>query len=215
MGLIEKTSHMDYWNVSHGALRKTTTEDDPMAEKREYTTRDGEKKVIYEIVKKGVSGYIDKVEITDGKFGKQFLVYVKDVDEFCIQMPWDSSEAMSICEKLRGVDIAKEVEILPYHFVPKGSTKVKRGVNLIQGDTKIKNYYVVFDADGKVVEYKHGLPNAEGNQTMETEDWKILFAQQRKFFRDEVVYKFPFIDVDETPEPEKKEKKEDKDDLPF
>ena len=61
MGLIEKESHMDYWNLLKGALRKTTTQDDPDAEVRTYKDKEGNDKTIYEIVKKGVSGYIDNV----------------------------------------------------------------------------------------------------------------------------------------------------------
>ena len=219
MGLIERSDKIDYWGISQGALRKKADEDDPKAIKREYTTKKGEKKVIWEIVCDGISGYIRDVELRDGDFGEQLMVYIDDVDNFALQMSWDSSEAMSFAEKLKGIDISKEVEIKPYYFTPKGRTKAIRGVSVYQDGNKLDNYFVKRDADGRVVGHIEDFPTPDGDtDEYDTEDWKMYFMQQKKFLRKHVIEKFPFIDVDEKPKVEKPKKdapSDEKDDLPF
>ena len=195
MGLIEKKDYMDYWNVSQGALRKKCEEGDEGAEKREYTTKQGEKRVIYEIVKEGISGYIRNVELRDGDFGEQLMVYIDDVESFALQMSWDSSEAMSFAERLKAIDLSKMVEIRPYCFVPKGKKKSKRGVTVYQDGKKIDNYFLVRDDDGAVIDFKDGFPQADGDtEAYDSDDWKMFFIKQKKFLRKNVIDEFPFVE---------------------
>ena len=135
-------------------------------------------------------------------------------------MPWDSSEAQSFAEKLKGIDISKEVNLSPYHFTPKDSTKVKRGITVTQDGNKIDSYFLERDDKGKVIGNLHGLPEPEGDtETYDSDDWKVYYIKRRKFLKNEVILAFPSMETEiEKPKVEKPKKdapSDEKDDLPF
>ena len=219
MGLNSRKDKIDYWHISQGALRKKCDENDPLGIKREYTTKDGEKKEVYEIVYDDINGYIRSVELRDGDYGEQLIVYIDDVDAYALQMSWDSSEAQSFAEKLKSVDISKEVNISPYHFTPKDSTKVKRGITITQDGKKLDSYFLERDDNGKIVGSLHGLPEPEGDtSSYDSDDWKVYYIKRRKFLKNEVILAFPSMETDGKPEVAEKPTQvvdNEADDLPF
>lgn len=196
MGLIENTHNAEYYSISHGALRKRTTEDDPNAVKRTYE-KDGVEKTTYEIVKKGVTGVINQVFIKDGDYGEQLYIHVIDVaEEFFVQIPWDSKYTRHFLEKLPNVDLSKEVAIIPYDFTKDGKRRV--GLSLWKDyDTdvqeSIKSYFVEFSEDGKFLGTKHGYPS--GEKDMSKDEFKMIGLQQLVFLRKNVLNKFPDFGV--------------------
>ena len=188
MGLIEN-NQMEYWRVSDGKIRRTSDENDPLATKRTVKLKDGTEKEMWEQVNKGVSGIITDLQINDGKFGRQLILTVKDVEMFAITMGWESPYARTLLEKIQGVDLTKQVSIIPYDFAAKDGRN-PRGISLYQEDKKILSYYKEYDLDGKFVDFKDGYPHFE--EGMEGDDIKIMSAQQMKFLKENVVDKFPF-----------------------
>lgn len=213
MGLIDKKDKMDYWNVTYGALRKKTDEANPEAIRREYTTKTGETKVIYELVKEGVAGFIDEFKKVDGEHGSQLIITVRDgIEQFAITMPFDSAYARTFLERVLGVDPSKEVELKPYSFKnEKGKTR--SGITIYQSNKKLNHYFKAYDADGNFMEWKDGYPHFE--EGMESEDWKIVAAQQSKFLRQNVLDNYPVVDSEDTPAATPAEGDEEQDKLPF
>jgi len=191
MGLIANDSY-DYWRVSDGMVRKTTTEDDPLAIKRTITKDGQPDKIMYEQVNKGLRGIIESVEVREGQFGKQLYIAITDgIEKIFLQVPWDNPYSRSFLERLPGVDLSKDVDILPYSFTDKRG-KRRSGISLNQGGVKIPSYYKEYNDDFTSTKHLHGYP--EGGDDMETEDWKILGIQQLKFLKKNVVDAFPFFE---------------------
>jgi hypothetical protein len=188
MGLIDR-ERKDYWHVRAGALCRTTTEDDPAARRREYTTKTGEENVIFEEVKAGIDGFITGVEIVAGKFGDQLYVNIRDVEEFVLQMPWKSTYAKTFLERLPGADVKQMVTIMPYSFEDKAGKK-RSGITLFQNDVKVDSLFRRWDGEKTV--YKNDYPHCENPN--DKDEWDIVNIKQFRFLKENVVDKFPFID---------------------
>ena len=217
MGLIPNESY-DYWRISDGMVRKTTTEDDPLAIKRTIKKDGKPDKVMFEQVNKGLRGVIESVEARDGQFGRQLYIAITDgIERFYLQVAWDSSYSRSFLERLPGIDLSKDVDIIPYSFTDKKGKK-RSGITLNQDGVKIPSYFREYNEDFTSSTHSYGYP--EGGDDMETDDWKILGIQQMKFLKSKVVDAFPFFEFEGATEgategvnPKVDDKP--KDDLPF
>jgi len=210
MGLITNESY-DYWRISDGMVRKTTTEDDPLAIKRVLKKDDGSEKTMYEQVNKGISGVVDTVEIREGKYGRQLYIGITDgAERFFLQVPWESPYSRTFLERLPAVDMSKDVSIMPYSFEKDG--KRRSGVALYQDEVKIGSYYKEYSEDFTSTKHLHGYPQMTDG--MDSDDYKIVGVQQMKFLKEKVVDQFPFFEKDE-PKKEPTGKSDKKDDLPF
>lgn len=188
---MNSNENYDYWRVSDGKLRKTTTDDDPAGIKRVIKKEGKEDRVIYEIVNKSVTGVVEAVSVREGKFGKQLSITVTDMlDKFFIQVSWDSSYARSFLERLPGVNVSEEVTIQPYSF-ENDRGKIQSGITIYQDDKKVDCFFKTYE-DKKVTGHLHGYPEPE-NTEMDSDDWKILIIQQMKFLMANVVESFPFM----------------------
>ena len=211
MGLISNETY-DYWGISYGKIRKRTTEDDPNAVKRTVENDDGTKKVVYELVNKGLSGIIEGVEIRKGNFGSQLYIEISDgIDRFFLQVGWETPYSRTFLERLPGVDITKEVSIIPYSFEDKSNKR--SGITLYQDGVKIPNYYKEYNEDFTSSKHLHGYP--AGKDGMDSDDWKIVGIQQMKFLKEKVVDAFPFIDKEEVRDSRIANSDDKKSDLPF
>ena len=191
MGLKDKNT-FEYWRISAGAIRKTAREDDPESKVRTIKNDDGSKRDIWEIVKGSIEGVIDGVELVDGNFGRQLMITINDgIDQFKLQLPWDSSYTRTFLERLPNVDLSKDVEIVPYSFKTEQG-KPRSGVNIYQDGKKIMSWVKKYDADGKFMEWIDGFPHFTDG--MDKDDFKIVGARQMKWFKENIVDVYPFFE---------------------
>ena len=171
--------------LADGNIHLTVTPETPGAIKREYETSDNKVGVKYELIFKDVSGYIRELAIEDGKYGKILSISISDdliVDEYVLSLGLASNYAEDILKKIKNVDITKPVIFAPWSFEDdKGKTR--RGVNMIQNDVKLENFY--YDKENK--KNLHKFPEAEGDKAKyDSDDWVVYFTKVRKFLVAEI-----------------------------
>lgn len=183
--------------LADGKFHLTVPEGTEGAVKREYETSDGKKGEKWELVADFISGVINNLNVRDGDYGKQLFISFanEEGDEskppVVISLNISSNFAEDFMKKLPNINIEKKVKLVPYSFEDENGKKC-RGITVYQDDKKIKGYY----HEKKTVKKGkkeftrlvpiHGYPAPEGAEKFDSDDWKIYFAQARKFLMGEV-----------------------------
>ena len=174
MGLTA-SEHKDYaYILADGKIRVQTEESTPGAVKREYETSDGKTGVKWELVYDKIDGLITFINFKDGDYGKQLQV---EIDGINLMMNTSSNFGEDLMKKLPNIDLTKHVSLAPFNFNNDKGKSVK-GISVIQGDEKVKNFF--WDNDtGKPVNGYPEIP--EGSDKFDSDDWKAYFITVRKF----------------------------------
>ena len=215
MGATKNTpSDVLHLSIIKGSLMQKSDKSNPEAVERKYEDKDGNEKSKWEVVFSKVSGMITNVEFKDGDFGEQVLIDVEDVGEKVrIYMPSDSRYFTDFAKKLPNIDLAQDVELLPYDFTGDNGKPVK-GMSVKQNDEKIYSFY--YDSDKKKT--INGLPQPDKNANVkghddayDKDDWKIFFMKEKKYLKKKV----QGTEFGVAPTPKENIKEEEHDDVPF
>jgi len=202
MAKTEARESEDFYNVlADGKFHITVPEGTDDAVLRKYETSTGEEGEKWEKVYQDLSGTITKVDMFEGKYGKNLLLSMKDDDgEFVVSLGTSSNFGEDMLKKLLSVDLTKEVKLAPYSFIDETTKKAKRGVTVTQGGVKIQSYFHSYDAETKKTKEINGYPvapKAKANKVISSDEWKMYFMQARLFMIGVLEEKFQ-IGVPET-----------------
>jgi hypothetical protein len=168
---------------SDGTLRLTVPEGTEGAVYREYETSDGKKGSKWELIFKSLSGKISNLQTHDGDYGMNLMLSLEyDGGEDTISIGTGTPFGEDFMKKLPNINLDEYIDFAPYAFTDDAG-KIRKGVSIKQGDTKIQNYfYKPSEEKGGKGENVNGYPNPEGDTSKYTkDDWKIYFMQARKF----------------------------------
>lgn len=181
MAFIEQEKRTFAIVLSDGTVRINTEENNPKAVKREFEDKDGNKKVKFELVYKGIKGQIIDLGFFENDFGKSCNITFRD----------DSGEdtvlslntALNFCDdllkKLPNINLDKEVSLSPYSFLD-DKAKNRKGITVWQNGNKLENYF--YDTTEK--KNKNNFPDPEGDtKKYDKDDWKMYFMKTRKFLQ--------------------------------
>lgn len=177
-----QTANVLYLTIAQGRMVEKSTEDNPEAVKREYTTKDGKTGVKYEIQHANLTGHIIGLDFRDTEFGEQFVITITAGGEQAkLSMPTDSNYFTDFAKRLPGIDLDREVTLNPYEL-EKDNGKTAKGISVKQGNEKIMNAYW----DGKKA--TNGMPSVSKKDAKEydSDDWKMYFMKVKKFLKTEV-----------------------------
>lgn len=181
-----------FFNVlSDGKFHTAVPEGTEGSVKREYETSDGKKGVKNELIAESIIGVISNISIFEGDYGKNLQITVGELgkDGIVVSLSAASSFGEDFMKKLPAIDLDKEVKLSPYSFDDE-SGKKKKGLTIYQDDKKILNFYlsVKTNAKGeKKYETANGYPELpKESKNWDADDWKLYFAQARKFLLQEV-----------------------------
>lgn len=183
-----RVAHADYppiMNIlgSDGTLRLTVPEGTEGAVFREYETSDGKKGSKWELIFKSLSGKISNLQTHDGDYGMNLMLTLEyDGGEDTISIGTGTPFGEDFMKKLPNINLDEYIDFAPYAFTDDGG-KLRKGVSIKQGDTKIQNFfYKPSEEKGGKGENVNGYPNPDGDTSKYTkDDWKIYFMQARKF----------------------------------
>ena len=184
MGLHTETNTQGrFLTIVAGKLREKVEEGTEGAVKRsgEVAGTPFEK---WELVYPGITAFVTKVELQDGKFGKNVLVHMTDSNDesFIVSLGAENSRTgVPFMEALPNMDLTKEVTLKPYKFTNDKGDNVE-GMKITQGDTVIKSAF--WDAEKK--ENLLGMPKAEPNKKGEI-NWKLYFAQRDEWLQNYMI----------------------------
>jgi hypothetical protein len=138
----------------------------------------------WELVYPGITAFITKVELQDGKYGKNVLIHMTDAndEQFTISLGAENSRTgVPFMMALPNIDLTKEVTLKPYKFDNDKGENVE-GMKITQGETVIKSAF--YDPEKK--ENLRGMPKAEPNKRGEV-NWKLYFAQRDEWLQEYMV----------------------------
>jgi len=202
MAKTEARESEDFYNVlADGKFHITVPEGTDGAVLRKYETSTGEEGEKWEKVYQDLSGTITKVDMFEGKYGKNILLSMKDDDgEFVVSLGTSSNFGEDMLKKLLNIDLTKEVKLAPYSFIDETTKKAKKGVTVTQDGVKIHSYFHSYDAETKKTKEIKGYPvapKAKANKVISSDEWKMYFMQARLFMIGVLEEKFQ-IGVPET-----------------
>ncbi|MCP5375220.1 MAG: hypothetical protein H6743_03900 [Rickettsiaceae bacterium] len=181
MGLEKRDNFTTYATIiSDGSIRVKTSESDPDAVKREYELSDGTTGVKYELKYDNLRGMIKDIDFREGDFGQQMFV---TIDDITLAVGTDNSFGRDLMSKLPGVDLTKEVNLVPYAF-ENDKRKTQKGITVYQTDEennpqKIANFFL--NEETKKTDL-HDYPQVEKEYNeMDKDDWKLYFITVKKF----------------------------------
>ena len=201
MGLHTETNTQGrFLTVVAGKLREKVDETTEGAVKRsgEVAGTPFEK---WELIYPGITAFVTKVELQDGKFGKNVLVHMTDANDesFIVSLGAENSRTgVPFMEALPNMDLKKELTLKPYKFDNDKGDNVE-GMKIMQGEDKVRSAF--WDAEKK--ENLLGMPKADVKKDGST-NWKLYFAQRDEWlqtymvengFMTEAVYEAPTDDV--------------------
>jgi len=204
MGL-ETREHKVYLQViADGTIRKVVPEGTPGCVKRVYEDRETkEEKHKFEMVFDAVNGIVGQVTLKKGKFGDQLIIPITDGDEnFNLALSTQQNYGEDFMKKMPNINFDKKVRLSPFSFTSDAG-KIIRGIDVRQdwnphepvtadNGNKIPSNY--FDKENK--KNINGYPDPEGNtKEFSTDDWKIYFAQARKFLVTDLKSKDLIVDA--------------------
>jgi hypothetical protein len=186
-----------YLSIANGNIVQKVKEDnkDERVRVREYEDDKGNIKYTYEIPFRDLTGYITSIKIEKGKFGTDCRVHLALGDEKVIfTIPYESNYFQDFAKRIAGADLTKTVTLNAYSFENDQGKNI-RGVTVQQGGEKLTDFFW----DGKKA--LHGMPSVSkaDAKKYDTDDWKIHFAQVRKFLKD-VVSNLEFSQHNQLPE---------------
>ena len=160
----------------------------------------------WELVYPGITAFVTKVELQDGKFGKNVLVHMTDANDesFIVSLGAENSRTgVPFMMALPNLDLTKEVTLKPYKFDNEKGENVE-GLKITQGETTIKSAFYDPETKSNLL----GMPKAEPKKNGEI-NWKLYFAQRDEWLQDYLVEN-GYITIGEPyqPEVEAEEKKD-------
>lgn len=164
-----------YLNIVKGKIAETVTAETPGAVKRKLEKGPKTGQDTYELLCDSLSGMIDSIGVEmHAEYGQQLRIRIKDADEtFLLTIPVESKFFDHFCLKIQSANFKEPITIAPYSFIPKGESKNRSGLNLLQNSVKLNYFYSDKEPKGKP------MPTSDN---MDTSDWKIFKIQERKFF---------------------------------
>lgn len=163
--------------LSDGTIRLKVNEGTENAVKREIEDNDGKKSVKWELVYNSIDGYITDIFFTEGDYGKNINVAIKDDEEYTLSLSTENDFGKDLMKKLPNVKFNQKVDIKPFSFTDENG-KDKKGVTILQETNKVTNYF--YDIENKKV--MNGYPEPEGDkQNYDKDDWKAYYIKVKKF----------------------------------
>ena len=184
MGLKTRTSKGIYLGIAQGNITQKADKDDPLAIAREYEDDNGNKKVVYEHQFSELTGLLQEVKFRDGKFGEEWMIVIKDVDEtYILTIKTGDRYFQDFGKKVRNIDLSEEITLSPFDFEGDNGNPV-RGISITQGGEKVMNFY--YDAENK--KDINGFPSvtAKERKEFDSDDWKMYFIKVKKFLKKEI-----------------------------
>jgi hypothetical protein len=181
------------YSIIQGTFRTEVDPDKPDAVRRDWKSADGKNSgTKYERIINALKGFIEKVDIIEGDYGKQVVVTLDKNSSGLnptIYMNASSREGEDFMKKLPNINLMNEVRLRPYSFTGDDGDVVK-GIDLTQTDEEgkytlqIQSFF--FDKENR--KNLHGYPDPEGDtESFTSEDWKNYYYQARKFLMSYVV----------------------------
>lgn len=173
-----------WYTVIDGKFHTKVTEDTPGAVARKWETPDGKSGIKHELIYNALFGTIENIKFAEGEYGEQVLIYL-DKDENgetpIIALSTTSKYGVDFLKRLPGVDLTKEVRIMPFSF-QNDKDKEVAGVQISHKDEEgkfkvaVKNHF----SDGATENAKatNGFPTPPANakDTWVKADWKNYFG---------------------------------------
>lgn len=199
-----------FLTVVTGKLREKVEEGTEGAIKREGTLSSGETFSKWELCYPGITAFITKVELQYGKYGKNVLVRMTDVngEQFTVVLGAENSRTgVPFMMALPNLDLTKEVTLKPYKFDNDKGEHVE-GMKITQGETVIKSAFYDPETKSNLL----GMPKAEPNKRGEV-NWKVYFATRDEWLQEYLLEQgmMTVLEYTETEEAPKETKDEDVD----
>jgi hypothetical protein len=134
----------------------------------------------WELVYPGITAFITKVELQDGKYGKNVLIHMTDSndEEFTVSLGAENSRTgVPFMMALPNLDLKQEVTLKPYKFDNDKGENVE-GLKITQGETPIKSAFYDPVAKANLL----GMPEPEKKKDG-TVNWKLYFAQRDEWLQ--------------------------------
>jgi hypothetical protein len=134
----------------------------------------------WELVYPGITAFITKIELQDGKYGKNVLIRMTDAngEEFTISLGAENSRTgVPFMEAIPNLDLTKEVTLKPYKFNNDKGENVE-GMQILQDGNKIKSAFYDPETKSNLL----GMPKAEAKKNGEV-NWKLYFAQRDEWLQ--------------------------------
>lgn len=150
---------------------------------RTYETSDKKTGQKWEHVYDQLRGLIKKVAFREGDFGSQIMVTVGDDSgekPIILCLATNGNYGEDLMKKILAIDLEKEVVLKPYSFTTDDTKKLKKGVNITQGETKIANYFYDPVAKKDLFGYPKA-PKGTAKKPVSKDEWKLYFTQVRIF----------------------------------
>jgi len=143
----------------------------------------------WELVYPGITAFITKVELQDGKYGKNVLIHMTDAndEQFTISLGAENSRTgVPFMMALPNIDLTKEVTLKPYKFDNDKGENVE-GMKITQGSTEgtpiaIKSAF--YDPEKK--ENLRGMPKPTVKKDGSV-NWKLYFAERDEWLQEYMV----------------------------
>lgn len=175
--------------ASDGTIRQTVPQGTEGAVRRTYEDRETKaEKETFELVYDFIDGTIGDIFLFEGKFGDNLIIPISDGDStFHLSLGTSTNFGEDFMKKLPNIDLTKPVAISPFSFMSDKGKPV-RGVSIVQdfiiqngsikGGAKVKSYFYDDEAKKNI----NGYPDPDFDvKKAKPDDWKIYFAQARKF----------------------------------
>lgn len=140
---------------------------------------------VWEKYYKFVAGKITSLAIDDTKFGKYLNININDDDfDYVLAVACESSYFGNLINKIGNLDFLSEVQLSPYHFLPKDSAKMKSGITVYQNGDSVA--YAI-DKNNKPEDYPvypEGCATGDANQKkffIEKSEWEINYIKNNTF----------------------------------
>jgi hypothetical protein len=134
----------------------------------------------WELVYPGITAFITKIELQDGKYGKNVLIRMTDAngEQFTISLGAENSRTgVPFMEAIPNLDLTKEVTLKPYKFNNDKGENVE-GMQILQDGNKIKSAFYDPETKSNLL----GMPKAEAKKNGEV-NWKLYFAQRDEWLQ--------------------------------
>lgn len=134
----------------------------------------------WELVYPGITAFITKVELQDGKYGKNVLIHMTDENDsqFVVSLGAENSRTgVPFMMALPNLDLKQEVTLKPYKFDNDKGENVE-GIKITQGETPIKSAF--YDPTTKSNLLGMPVPEKKKDGTV---NWKLYFAQRDEWLQ--------------------------------
>lgn len=171
--------------LSDGKFHTKVTPETEGAIMREFETSDGKKGTKYELVAESITCFINDIGIYDGDYGKQIRLSIGENNktEESIYLSANSPFGEDFMKKLPNIKPDLEVTFTPFAFEDDGG-KSRKGLTIYQNKEKIQDFYHKKEGDNKIA--INGYPEIPANVDWDSDDWKLYYAQARKFLIEEL-----------------------------